>query len=78
MARKRIHKEPIIDNDGNIIGFKTIEKPIKIMVCNKSEADKLVVEHHYSHKATKNSFLSFLVYYNNEVSGVLQLGYGID
>lgn len=37
-------------------------------------ADKLVIEHHYSHKATKNRFLSFLV---NDGLGVLQLGYGI-
>lgn len=76
MSRKRIHKKPIIDGD-KVIGFAAVEKPIKILVCNKAEADKLVIEHHYSHKATKNSFLSFLVYYNDVVSGVLQLGYGI-
>jgi hypothetical protein len=37
-------------------------------------ADALVVEHHYSHKTTKNRFMSFLV---NDGLGVLQLGYGI-
>lgn len=36
--------------------------------------DKLVIKHHYSHKATKNRFLSFIV---NDDKGFLQLGYGI-
>ncbi|GAF89676.1 unnamed protein product, partial [marine sediment metagenome] len=36
--------------------------------------DKLVIKYHYSHKATKNRFLSFLV---NDGKGFLQLGYGI-
>jgi len=36
--------------------------------------DKLVEQHHYSHKATQNRFKSFLV---NNGKGFLQLGYGI-
>lgn len=36
--------------------------------------DKLVQKYHYSHKTTKNRFLSFLV---NNNQGFLQLGYGI-
>jgi len=36
--------------------------------------DELVKKYHYSHKTTKNRFLSFLV---NENKGFLQLGYGI-
>ena len=36
--------------------------------------DILVKKHHYSHKATKNRFRSFLV---NNNQGFLQLGYGI-
>ncbi len=39
-----------------------------------SVVDKLVVKHHYSHKATKNRFLSFIV---GADEGFLQLGYGI-
>ncbi|GAG98584.1 unnamed protein product, partial [marine sediment metagenome] len=44
-----------------------IETPSQIV-------DKLVVKHHYSHKATKNRFLSFIV---NDDKGLLSLGYGI-
>jgi hypothetical protein len=40
----------------------------------KSVADRLVCMHHYSGKATKNSFISFLV---NDGKGVLQLGCGV-
>ena len=50
---------------------------IKILKVNKSQADNLVCKYHYSKKPTTNSFLSFLVYYNNKINGVLQLGYGI-
>jgi hypothetical protein len=42
--------------------------------CQSDIADKIVKEHHYSHKTTKNRFKSFLV---NDGLGVLQLGYGI-
>ena len=59
------------------IGYEAPDKEISIRVCEKSEADKIVTAHHYSHKPTKNSFLSFLVYYRGEVNGALQLGYGI-
>jgi hypothetical protein len=47
---------------------------ISIMECEKRTADKIVIANHYSHKATKNTFKSFLV---NDGQGVLQLGYGI-
>lgn len=47
---------------------------LTIRECDSSVADKYVVKYHYSHKATKNRFLSFLV---NDNQGVLQLGYGI-
>lgn len=59
-----IHKRPIGISDGRLY---IIETPSRIV-------DKLVVKHHYSHKATKNRFLSFLV---NDGKGFLQLGYGI-
>ena len=48
------------------------------MVCTKKEADEIIIANHYSHKATKNSFLSFLVYYKDKVAGALQVGYGIN
>lgn len=41
---------------------------------DKSTADKIVTQYHYSHKPTSNSFVSLLV---NDGLGVLQLGYGI-
>lgn len=73
-----IKKKPIIDSESNtIIGWEAPSKEIKILVCMKNEADEIIIKHHYSHKVTKNSFLSFLVYYKGKVSGALQLGYGI-
>lgn len=61
-------KKPIGISDGRLL---IIETPGRIV-------DKLVVKHHYSHKATKNRFLSFLVHNEqNEIHGFLQLGYGI-
>ena len=46
-------------------------------MCEKDQADNIIVKHHYSKKPTKNSFLNLLVYYNDKVSGALQIGYGI-
>jgi len=39
-----------------------------------NQVDPLVIQYHYSHKATPNRFKSFLV---NDNKGFLQLGYGI-
>lgn len=72
-----LKKAPITDWTGDTIGFECKAKNIKIIICKKSEADAIITKHHYSKKPTKNSFLSFIVYYNNEVNGALQLGYGI-
>lgn len=71
----KIKKIPIY-YDNKIIGYEAPSKGIKIVVCKKSEADPIIINHHYSHKVTKNSFLSFLVYYYGKVSGALQVGYG--
>lgn len=62
---------------GGVIGYSAPEKHIEIRECSKAEADRIIVPHHYSHKVTKNSFQSLLVYYNGKVNGALQLGYGI-
>lgn len=72
-----LKKTYIEDWTGQIIGMACPEKFIEIRVCEKSEADRIISKHHYSGKPTKNSFLSLLVYYNGEVNGALQLGYGI-
>ena len=47
---------------------------LKIIVTPSTIVDNLVKKYHYSHKPTKNRFLSFLV---NKDKGFLQLGYGI-
>ena len=73
---RKIKKIPIYQ-DNKIIGYEAPSKGIKIVVCKKSEADPIIIANHYSHKVTKNSFLSFLVYYYGKVSGALQIGFGI-
>ena len=77
MTMKRIKKVPVLDMFGGIHGYSAPEKEISIVVCDKSQADAIIVPHHYSHKVTKNSFLSFLVYYKGKINGAMQLGYGI-
>ena len=73
----KLKKSPVLDNEGNIIGYEQKDKEIRIVVCEKKQADEIIIANHYSHKATKNSFLSFLVYYRGVVAGALQVGYGI-
>lgn len=68
----------LIYSSGDLFGGKTpigiTNGPISLVECESSIADQIVIKHHYSHKATSNRFLSFLV---NDGMGVLQLGYGI-
>ena len=73
----RLKKTPVKDWTDYVVGYECKKKNIKILMCEKSEADYLVSRHHYSKKPTKNAFLNMLVYYNDKVSGVLQIGYGI-
>ncbi len=75
--RKKIKKQPITDLFGGCIGYEAPEKEIKIMVCDKSQADRIIEKHHYSHKTTSNSFVSLIVLYKGKVEGALQCGYGI-
>ena len=77
MARKRYKKVPICDLLGGCIGYEAPEKEIQIIECEKSQADRIIVAHHYSHKVTSNSFVSLLVVYKGKVNGALQCGYGI-
>lgn len=79
-GRSKIKKRPVHEGSslfGDVIGWEAPDKGIRIIRCEKAAADRIVTEHHYSHKPTKNSFLPFLVYYKGEVNGALQLGYGI-
>lgn len=73
----KLKKNKVVNWLGYVIGYECPEKEIRIIVCEKSQADAIISKHHYSGKPTKNSFLSFLVTYKGEVSGALQLGYGI-
>jgi len=47
---------------------------IELRESPNNQVDRMVEKYHYSHKATQNRFLSFLV---NKDMGFLQLGYGI-
>lgn len=73
----KLRKVPIINSTNQVIGYEAPLKEIQIVVCDKSLADAIIIKNHYSHKVTKNSFLSFLVYYKGKVEGALQVGYGI-
>ena len=77
MSKNHIHKNPILNLVGDCIGYEAVQKGIKIVECDKSVADSIIVKHHYSHKVTKNSFVSLLVLHYGKVSGALQCGYGI-
>lgn len=73
----KLKKNAIIDWTGYIIGFECPSKTIKILICEKYQADDIIKKFHYSKKPTKNSFLNMLVFYKNQVHGALQVGYGI-
>ena len=73
----KLKKQHTKDWLGYIDGYECLQKHIKIKVCDKREADLIISKHHYSKKPTKNSFLSFLVFWKGDVHGALQLGYGI-
>lgn len=77
MARRRYSKRPIYDLSARVVGYECPGKGISITECEKREADCIIVQHHYSHKVTKNSCLSMLVTYHGKVHGALQMGYGI-
>lgn len=70
-------KRPIKDLSGQICGWADDAKCIELTICDKAEADAVIVPHHYSGKVTKNSFASFLVTWFGKVHGAIQLGYGI-
>ena len=63
---------------GGCIGYEAPEKGIQIIECEKSQADRIICAHHYSHKVTQNSFVSLLVLYNGKVNGALLFVFGLD
>lgn len=77
MRRKKLRKLPITDLMGYCIGYEAPDKCIRIIECEKAQADRIICRHHYSHKVTQNSFVSLLVVYMGGVEGALQCGYGI-
>jgi|SRR3990167_4571169 len=63
--------------ENNLLGkrpYGITNGKLTLIECPSAEADEVIKTHHYSHKTTKNRFLSFRV---GEHQGYLQLGYGI-
>ena len=73
----KLKKNKIIDWTGYPVGYECKSKEIKILMCEKNQADNIIAQKHYSKKPTINSCLNFLVYYKGEINGALQIGYGI-
>lgn len=68
-------RELIYSND--LIGQRPVgitDGLIRLVEDSTGRCDEIIKAHHYSHKTTKNRFLSMLV---NEGLGAIQLGYGI-
>lgn len=70
--KQLIFEENLFSKSGKAIGITNGTLTIK--ECRPMEADSAIKKYHYSHKTTKNRFLSFSV---NNGLGYLQLGYGI-
>ena len=63
---------PIEDLFGYCIGYECPDKDIKLVECEKAEADAIIIPLHYSHKVAPNSFLNLLVIYKGCKEGALQ------
>lgn len=77
MSRKRYRKIPVCDLFGGCIGYECPEKEIRIVECDKEQADRIIQRNHYSHKSVSNSCTSLVVYYKGRIHGALAMGYGI-
>lgn len=77
MRRRKLNKSPVLGLCGFVVGYECKEKGIKLMECDKAQADAIIVPHHFSHKVTKNSCLNLLVLYKDKIRGAMQIGYGI-
>lgn len=62
----------LLKDGENVIGITNGH--ISLQICSSEEADTVIKKQHYSHKCTRNRFLSFKI---NNGKGYLQLGYGI-
>lgn len=62
---------------GRCVGYDAPAKHIRIMECEKGEADRVIVPNHYSHKVAQNSCINLLVLYHGRTCGAMQIGYGI-
>lgn len=52
MRRRKLNKSPVLGFCGFVIGYECKEKGIKLMECDKAQADAIIVPHHFSHKVT--------------------------
>lgn len=75
--RRKLEKRPLTDLFGTCIGYECPVRGIKLVECDKAQADRIIEKHHYSHKATPNAFVSMVVWYGGKVNGALSCGYGI-
>lgn len=71
MKRRKLNKSPVLGFCGFVIGYECKEKGIKQMECDKTQADAIIVPHHFSHKVTKNSCLNLLVLYKDKIRGAM-------
>ncbi len=72
MRRRKLNKSPVLGFCGFVIGYECKEKEIKLMECDKAQADVLSF-YHFSHKVTKNSCLNLLVLYKGKIRGAMQI-----
>ena len=63
----------------NSIQTALLKSNLDIWITEASNAmiDDLIAKYHYSKKVTQNRWKSFAIYYKNELSGGMQIGYGI-
>lgn len=78
MGRRKLNKSPVLGLCGFVIGYECKEKGIKIVECDKAQADSIVVPHHFSHKVTKNSCINLLVLYRGNIRGRCRLAMEYD
>ena len=60
-----------------VLAVECPAKGIVLQPCDQWRADRIVEAWHYSGTSCQNTAISLLVYWNGEISGALQLGYGI-
>ena len=62
MRRRKLNKSPVLGLCGFVIGYECKEKEIRLLECDKAQADAIIVPHHFSHKVTKNIYSSLVTY----------------